>query len=83
MIGAKKTGPKNFKLNEISNVIENKVEQKTPLACNFEDKILEGKTMTLVGEILFSFVPPSNSIVSVSCVASGTTEIQGHGSGGM
>ena len=31
MIGAKKTGPKNFKLNERSNVIENKVEQKTPL----------------------------------------------------
>ena len=52
----------------------------------------------LIGESLFSFVPPSNSLVSVSyprrafwadpaafsgprltsCVASGTTEIQGH-----
>ena len=40
--------------------------------------------MTLIGEKLFSSVPPSNSLVSVSdprlasCVASETTEIQGH-----
>ena len=32
----------------------------------------------LVGETLISSVPPSNSLVSVSCVASGTAEIQGH-----
>merc|ERR1711923_240053 len=32
----------------------------------------------LIGETLFSSVPPSNFLVSVSCVASGTTEIQGH-----
>ena len=32
----------------------------------------------LIGETLFSSLPPSNSLVSVSCVASGTTEIQGH-----
>ena len=34
--------------------------------------------MTPLRETLFSSVPPSNSLVSVSCVASGTTEIQGH-----
>ena len=35
--------------------------------------------MSLVGEILFFSVPPSsNSLVSVSCVASRTTGIQGH-----
>ena len=38
----------------------------------------------LIGETLFSSVPPSNSLVSVSdprlasCAASGITEIQGH-----
>ena len=39
---------------------------------------LEGKSMTPCRETLFSSVPPSNSAVSVSCVASGTTEKQGH-----
>ena len=34
--------------------------------------------MTPLQEALFFVVPPSNSLVSVSCVASGTTEIQGH-----
>ena len=58
---------------------------------------LEGKSMTPLRETLFSSVPPSNSLVSISdlqrafwadttpfsgprlasCVASGTTEIQG------
>ena len=33
--------------------------------------------MTLVREILLSSVPPSNSLVSVTCIASGTTEKQG------